>query len=323
VQFKVTDDESGQRLDVVLTKRTGLKRAQVTLRISSNDVRINGSLPNKPGQRVRSQDLIEITIPPPPPSTAVPEDIPLRIVHEDDDLVVINKPAEMPVHPSPGHHSGTLVNALVHRYGQLAPESQPSGDGPRPGIVHRLDKDTTGLIVVARTESARDSLSQQFSQRTAGRRYLAIIHGPRLEDHGTWETFHGRHPKDRKRFSSRVREGRTAVTHWTVLARAKHVALIECRLETGRTHQIRVHCSDHGHPIVGDSQYGGNRPISGPLGIPFRKLTHQALHAYQLTLTHPKTEREQTFRAWPGGAMLEAIEQTFGPLDSLLDDEHL
>ena len=323
MQFKVTADEDGQRLDVVLTQRTQIKRAQVTLRIAANDVLINGSVPSKPGQKVRHNDRIEITIPPPPPSKAVPEDIPLRIVHEDEHLVVIHKPARMPVHPSPGHHSGTLVNALVFRYGNLAPEIQQSEDGPRPGIVHRLDMDTTGLIVVARTTEARDNLMKQFADRTAGRRYLAIVHGPRLEDEGTWNTLHGRHPRNRKRFSSRVREGRTAITHWTVLSRAKHVALIECRLQTGRTHQIRVHCSDHGHPIVSDAQYGGNRPIPGTLGIPFRKIKHQALHAYQLQFNHPQNGELCTFQSVPEQPMLHAIQETFGPLETLLSLEHV
>jgi len=318
VQLVVNPDEVGCRLDRYLTERTALSRSQIGLRIRAGDVTINDQPPTKVGHRLQAGDVVSLTIPPPAPSTAIPEDIPLTIVFEDEHLVVIHKPAGMVVHPSPGHHSGTLVNALVHRYGTLAPEATAPMDGPRPGIVHRLDRDTTGLIVVARSVAARDHLSKQFSERSASRRYLAIVHGPRLNDKGTFDTLHGRHHKDRKRFSSKVPKGRQAITHWTVLARANHVALVECALQTGRTHQIRVHFFDHGHPIVGDSTYGGSHRVPGPQGQVLSKLTHQALHAYRLTLTHPITNEEMTFQALPTGAMADAIEHVFGTMDELL-----
>ncbi len=303
---------AGQRLDQFLAGVSGLSRSQITQRIRLDDVRVDGRPPKKAGQKVSSGERIEVTIPPPPSSTAIPEAIPLDIVYEDKHLLVVNKTADMVVHPSPGHESGTLVNALLGRYRELAPDTGTEDGRPRPGIVHRLDRGTSGLLVVARDVGARDGLSAQIAARTVVRRYLAIAHGPNLADEGTFDTLHGRHPRDRKRFSSRVRTGRRAVTHWRVRARGRTVALVECRLETGRTHQIRVHFADHGHPLVGDGAYAGRRRAPGSEGASLKTLCRQALHAWELGFKHPVSGETLTFRVAPPADMVRPIEAVFG-----------
>ena len=301
-----------QRLDHFLTEMSGLSRSQIALRYRHGDIEIDGRRPQKSGERLRSGQLVTISVPPPPPSEARPQAIPLDIVYEDEHLVILDKAADMVVHPSPGHDDGTLVNALLHRFGTLAPDLGTEDGLPRPGIVHRLDRGTSGLMVVARTAAARDGLQILIADRHVTRRYLAVVHGPRLADSGTFDTLHGRHPNDRKRFTTRVGEGKNAITHWVVLARSRSLALVECRLKTGRTHQIRVHFADDGHPLAGDTVYGGSRRLPGAEGAVIGTLTRQALHAWKLAFRHPITGAALAFRRLPPPDLLDVITRVFG-----------
>ena len=312
MELRVSIDAAGERLDTWLAEAAGMSRSQIGLRIDAGDVLIEGRLPLKAGQKLRGGERISLVVPPPPPSEAAPEALPIDIVYEDAHLVVVNKAADMVVHPSPGHDRGTLVNALVHRYGTLAPDLGAEDGRPRPGIVHRLDRGTSGLLVVARDAPTRDALMAQIAARTVRRQYLAIVHGPKLEDAGTFRTLYGRHPTDRKRFTSRLAEGKVAVTHFSVIARARTVALVLCRLETGRTHQIRVHFADHGHPVAGDTLYGGDRRASGAEGHALAGLTRQALHAWRLAFVHPATGEAIAFEAPLPPDLAELVRSLFG-----------
>lgn len=312
VACEVSPELQGERLDRALTGLSGLSRSQIIQRVSAGDVTVNGVVVTKAGLKLRTGQKLALTVPPPPPSDAIPQDLPIDVIYEDEHILVVNKAADMVVHPSPGHDSGTLVNALVHRF-SLAPDLGTADGRPRPGIVHRLDRGTSGLLVVARTVAARDVLSDRIARRDDfSRRYLAIIFGPKLADTGTWDTLHGRDPKHRRRFSARVREGRRAITHWKVIARARSAALIECTLQTGRTHQIRVHAADAGHPIAGDTLYAGRRAGVGTEGIALRKLDRQALHAWELAFSHPITGVEMTLRAPPPPDLSGSISAVFG-----------
>jgi 23S rRNA pseudouridine1911/1915/1917 synthase len=239
--------------------------------------------PRKPAFRVRRGQAVEITVPPPAPSGLQPEPIPLDIVLEDADLLVVNKPAGLTVHPAPGHPSGTLVNALLSAVRDLA----GIGGELRPGIVHRLDKDTSGLLVVAKSDAAHRALAAQFKAHTAQRTYLAVVRGRLRRDEGTIAAALGRHPVRRTRIAV-VARGRHAVTHYTVLERFRDATLVACRLETGRTHQIRVHLAHAGHPLLGDPVYGRARAP---------EIGRQALHAARLEFTHPRTGRRVTCTA--------------------------
>lgn len=243
---------------------------------------VNGAACTSKKALVGQGDRIQITIPEAAPYELVPEDIALDILYEDDHLMMINKPAGMVVHPAPGHDSGTLVHALLSHCGD-----QLTGIGgvQRPGIVHRLDKNTTGVMVVAKTEAALRSLQGQIQRKTAQREYLGIVNGVPKGDQGTIDQPVGRHPKHRKKMAILPVEqgGREAVTHWRTLERLGNYTLVQFQLETGRTHQIRVHSSALGHPIVGDPDYGSGKS-------PGIKLPGQALHAFRLTLAHPVTQ---------------------------------
>jgi 23S rRNA pseudouridine1911/1915/1917 synthase len=244
--------------------------------------------------RPRAAQRIVVVPAPPPPSTAIPQPIAFGILYEDADLSVIDKPAGLVVHPAPGHPDGTLVNGLVHRYGaELAEGTAPE----RPGIVHRLDAWTSGVMVVARTERAKRALVAMFQAHDLERSYLAIARGA-PPDRVTLDTLHGRHPRDRKKFSSRVTRGKRAVTHLACLERLAGAALLRCTLETGRTHQIRVHCADHGYPLLGDPVYGG-RPKDGRLRRAGEALGRQALHAAVLGFAHPVTGAPMRFETEP------------------------
>jgi len=266
-------------------------RAQVKRWIEEERVAVDGRVVSKPAFKVRPGMQVVATPPPPAPLAAIAEDLPLTILHEDEDLVVIHKPAGVVVHPAAGHGSGTLVNALLGRYRTL-----PGEDPVRPGIVHRLDKDTSGVMVVTRSELARTALSRSFATHDIERVYLAIVIGappPR----GTFETTYGRHPTDRKRWSSRA-AGRRAVTHYRVLERLEGAVLVEARLETGRTHQVRVHFSDHGFGLLGDPLYG-RAPRSARLRRVAEALGRQALHATVLGFVHPRTGGTLRFEVAP------------------------
>ena len=270
------ESDDGKRLDAVLASRTALARAQVVAAIQSGGVSVDGETATKKSIKVSDGQCLTVVPPVPEVATAVPQDIPLAIVYEDDAVVVVDKPAGMVVHPAAGHRDGTLVNALLfHCEGRLS----SVGGVARPGIVHRLDKDTSGLMVCSKTDEAHTSLQAQFADHTVHRRYLALCartSGPGLQQTGAFRTRHGRHSSDRKRFTG-ARGDRRAVTHYEVEERFRDgTALVRCRLETGRTHQIRMHLSEAGSPILGDPIYGGRGVAGTPL------IGRAALHATTL-----------------------------------------
>lgn len=271
---------SGQRLDTYLAEQLPeLSRSRLQKLITEGHVQVNGQLRTAKKSPVQAGDWIAITLPPAEPLDLQPEAIPLDILYEDDALIVINKPAGMVVHPSAGHSSGTLVNALLAHCTTL-----PGINGvQRPGIVHRLDKDTTGAIVVAKTELALNHLQAQFKTKTARRSYMAVVCGAPKTESGTVNASIGRHPVDRQKQAivPEDKGGRPAVTHWAIKERLGNYTLLEFELETGRTHQIRVHTAHIGHPIVGDPIYGTGRKSIGV------NLPGQALHAWRLRLQHP------------------------------------
>src|SRR6267143_3394109 len=289
VLVRVEAGEAGMRLDQLLAARLpGLSRSRLQKLIEEGAVRVAG-VAAKASLRPRAGAEIEVRVPEPRPAALVPEDLRLPVLYQDDDLLVIDKPAGVAVHPGAGIHSGTIVHGLLHQVRGLA----GIGGELRPGIVHRLDKETSGCLVVAKTEPALRGLQAQFKSRRVEKRYLAIVHGAPA-DSGELDTLHGRHPVDRKRFSSRVREGRRAVTRWRVLARAAGAALLEVELLTGRTHQLRAHFADAGHPLLGDALYGGRKREArlrpdAPVRRASAALGRQALHAAVLGFTHPLT----------------------------------
>ena len=284
------------RLDKLLIERyPDFSRSRIEGLIKSGFVTVNGAKAEKAGMKVAESDAIEVEIPPPVPAIPEPEDIPLDVVYEDADMLVVNKAPGMVVHPAPGHFTGTLVNALLHH----CPDLSGIGGVARPGIVHRLDQDTSGLIVVAKSQRAMDSLVKAFASHTAiEKTYLAICHGrPRLES-GRIENLIGRHPVDRKRMAIVQRNGKNAITNWRVLTTQQDTAqsgfsCLECKIETGRTHQIRVHTASLGCPVIGDKQYGKSALDKRLTPIPLR----QMLHAWRLTLWHPVESRKMTFTA--------------------------
>lgn len=270
-----------ERLDKVLLGRyPDFSRSRIEGLVKAGFVTVNGAVAEKAGLKVDATDEIAVTIPPPVPAVPEPEDIPLDIIFEDDDLLVVNKPAGLVVHPAPGHDTGTLVNALLHH----CPNLSGIGGVARPGIVHRLDQDTSGLLVVAKSQPAMVGLARAFaSHRDIEKTYLAVCHGaPRLEA-GRIENLIGRHPVDRKRMAIVERNGKTAITNWKVLGRTSKTAFVECRIETGRTHQIRVHLASLGCPVIGDRVYGRPALDRQLEPVPLR----QMLHAWKLVLWHP------------------------------------
>jgi 23S rRNA pseudouridine1911/1915/1917 synthase len=275
---------SCDRLDRYLAEQlSDLSRARLQKLIAEGQVQINGSICTSKKEGVDLGDLIAITIPEAEPLDIIPENIPLDILYEDESLIILNKPAGIVVHPSSGHKNGTLVNALLYHCPNL-----PGINGiQRPGIVHRLDKDTTGAIAIAKTESAMLSLQAQFKVKTARRTYLAVVQGSPPADSGTVDQPVGRHPIDRQKMGivPEERGGRRAVTHWQVQERMSGYTLVQFDLETGRTHQIRVHAAHIGLPVVGDQTYGNAAKVKV-------KLPGQALHAWKLHLIHPVTQAD-------------------------------
>lgn len=244
-------------------------------------------------QRVRGGEQIELTIPAPIPAEPLPQELPLRVLYEDRDLLVLDKAAGMVVHPGAGHEDGTLVNALLHHVTDLG----GVGGTLRPGIVHRLDKDTSGCLVVAKHERSLLALQTAFKSRTIDKRYLALVHGNPPQT-ARIETLYGRHPVHRQRFSGRVKEGKSALTEFTVQERFAAAALVEVLLHTGRTHQIRVHLSEAGHPLLCDELYGAKGKARTPeVAEAEALLGRQALHAWKLSFPHPVTEKPLTFEA--------------------------
>lgn len=256
----------------------GLSRSYAAGLIAEGRVTVNGKIV-KSSYKVMDGDDVAIDLPEAEQLAVEPENIPLDVVYEDDDVIVVNKPKGMVVHPAPGHYTGTLVNALMYHCG----DSLSGINGVlRPGIVHRIDKDTTGLIVACKNNKAHESLSEQFEKHTQVRRYRAIVHGVIKDDTGTITGSIARHPVDRKKMTVDNLKGRDAVTHFKVLDRFKDYTYVECELETGRTHQIRVHFKSINHPVLGDEVYG-------PAKCPIKNLQGQCLHAYLLGFVHPST----------------------------------
>ncbi len=299
-RFEVDPVIVGERLDAAIAAReTSLSRAQARRLVDAELVRVSGQRV-KPSHRLREGELVEGTIPPPKPDMLEAEAIPLDIVFEDDDLIVVNKPAGMVVHPAVGHATGTLVHALLHHCGELS----NVGGLQRPGIVHRIDKDTSGLLVASKNDLVHRSLGAQFKAHSIEREYLALVCGlPKLE-RGTVNAMIGRHPTDRKRFSTNAKQGKDAVTHWAVEKRfeAERLALLRVKLETGRTHQIRVHLASIDLPVAGDPTYGGGRKLSRALG-----LERQALHATVLGFEHPTRKEHMRFEASLPNDLVQAI----------------
>ncbi len=292
IRFKVNHDQNGQRLDLFLTQTdTSLSRSQVKRLVEEGDVLVNGQAP-KVSQRLKEGDTVSYKIRPAKEAIAVAQDIPLNIIYEDDAVIVVNKPAGMVVHPAPGNPDNTLVNALLFHCKNL------SGIGGviRPGIVHRLDKDTSGLIVAAKTDEAHRSLSAQFESHDVHKTYQALVWGDVKGSTGEIVLPVGRHATNRKKMSTKSRRGKDALTLWKVRERYGVATLLDVEIKTGRTHQIRVHLSERGYPVIGDEVYGIVSKIRAikDLGLKtkLKALNRQALHAVKLSFIHPlKCER--------------------------------
>jgi 23S rRNA pseudouridine1911/1915/1917 synthase len=302
---KITVEPSagGERIDIFLAGKTGITRSQIQKLIEQGNVFVNDKSVNQ-NYRIRTNDLISLSIPEKQDEGLIPENIPVDIFYKDEHIVVVNKPAGMVVYPAAGHSQGTLMNALAYHCDKLAAIGGPL----RPGVVHRLDKDTSGLMVVALDDVAYYNLADQFKQRTINRRYLALIYGNFKEDAGEIALMIGRSESDRKKMSTSVRRGKEAVTGWKVLKRFNHAALIEAKLGTGRTHQIRVHFASIGHPVLGDRTYGKKIEVEvkAQKKIMFPR---QMLHAERLGFIHPITGKHLEFSSPLPEDMAEKIEE--------------
>jgi len=276
----------GQRLDVILADVAGISRAQARRWIEAERVRVNDKA-CRPAQKVHPGDCLEADPPEAIPCELLPEAIPLDVLHEDEDLIVINKPAGMVMHPAPGHHTGTLVHALLHHCKDLA----GIGGVERPGIVHRLDRGTSGVVVCAKNDAAHEHLAKQFHDHSIGRVYFALVRSCPGADRGRIDRAIGRHPRDRKKMSVRTHSGRSAITNWKIKQRfpKQQFSWVEVRPETGRTHQIRVHLSSAGMPLLGDPVYG-RRQSKGK-----SRLDRPALHAAELGFDHPRSGERMRF----------------------------
>jgi 23S rRNA pseudouridine1911/1915/1917 synthase len=310
--------EAGERLDHALVDRLPeLTRSAIQRLIDEGHIQVDGR-PVKSGHKLRPGERVRVVIPPARPTDLTPEPIPLDILFEDADLLVLNKTRGLVVHPAPGHGSGTLVHAVLAHAGD---ELSGIGGEERPGIVHRLDRDTSGLMVVAKSDRAHESLQRQIQSRTAERRYLAVVRGAPKFERAEVDACIGRHPVDRKRMavlpSSARPAPRPALTELRVLERFPGFALLEARLQTGRTHQIRVHCAYIGHPVIGDPLYGPrlrDPHIPPAVRRAIDSLQGQALHAYSLSFDHPVSGERLTFTAPPPAdmqAVLDALDSRF------------
>ena len=273
----------GRRLDVFLSEQSGLTRSRVATLMEEGHVTVDGQAVTKAGLKAKAGQRVTLTVPAPKPAVPEAQDIPLTILYQDADLAVVVKPCGMVVHPAAGNEDGTLVNALLHHLDSLG----GIGGELRPGIVHRLDKDTSGLLLVAKNDAAQLALSEQLSGRKMEKHYRALVEGNLSQDEGRIEAAIARSKKDRKKMAVDP-EGREAITEWTVLARGRGVTLLDVHILTGRTHQIRVHMKHIGHPVCGDPIYGS------PKGT---KVSRLMLHAYSLAFTHPRTGERMMFTA--------------------------
>jgi 23S rRNA pseudouridine1911/1915/1917 synthase len=295
ITLVVPEEAAGLRLDRFLAGAgQGWSRSQVTRWIGEGHVRRNGG-PGKPAQLLQPGDVVEVEPPPPTPSELVPQEIPLDVLYEDEHIIAINKPAGLVIHPAAGNPDGTLVNALLAHCRDLS----GVGGVERPGIVHRLDKDTSGVLVAAKSDAAHRALSLAFRWRTTDKRYLAVVYGTFPGEEGVVDAPIARHPEERKRMAV-VQSGRAARTLYRVRERFAGCALVECRLVTGRTHQVRVHMAHIGHALVGDPVYSGRqwRTVADPeAAAACRVFPRQALHAWRLTVAHPASGEPMTFEA--------------------------
>ena len=306
--FTVTEPDAGHRLDTVVVEHLPtLSRSHASRLIRSGHITVN-RLIKKPGYITRPGDVVRSEIPAPESVTCKPEEIPLSILHEDRDVIVLNKPPGLVVHPGAGHKNRTLANALLFH----CPDLEGLGDGIRPGIVHRLDKETSGCIVVAKTDLAYKSLCRQFKMREVRKVYLALVYGEVKKPSGVIKLPIGRHPTDRKKMSTQSRRSRPTETRWKIKEGFSGVTLLEVDLKTGRTHQVRVHCAAMGHTVVGDAKYGKkgrwkrvpSRQTREVLGT----VRRQMLHAWQLTFFHPKTEQLISFESPPAEDMASVLD---------------
>jgi 23S rRNA pseudouridine1911/1915/1917 synthase len=295
--FTATESEAGHRLDTVIVARLPtLSRSRVSRLIRAGHITVNGLI-KKPGYLIRPGDVVRCEIPSREPITCRPEAIPLSVLYEDGDVIVLNKPPGLVVHPGAGHKSRTLVNALLFH----CPDLEGIGGDLRPGLVHRLDKDTSGTLVVAKNALALESLTDQFKKRAVQKQYLALVYGDMKASAGVIDLPIGRHPTDRKKMSTESRRSRSTETRWKIKEAFSGVTLLQIDLKTGRTHQIRVHCAAIGHAVVGDAKYGGNRRWkelpSQDLRNILKSVRRQMLHAWHLTFMHPRTEKLMSFES--------------------------
>ena len=306
------DADHNRRLDAIVAAHLPDCSRSLAANLIGNHKILVDNQPKKPGYRVKFGEQIHGRIPAPVAVEYKPESIPLDILYQDSDVVVLNKPAGLVVHPAPGHASGTLVNALLHH----CPDLGGIGGEIRPGIVHRLDKDTSGTMVVAKNAAALEALAKQFKDRTVRKTYLALVYGELKKDAGTIDLPIGRHPVHRKQMSTTTRKGRQAETVWQVREQFPGIALLELTLKTGRTHQIRVHCAAMGRPVVGDPIYRNrkllkkndklSKAIPSPLADQLQTIPRQMLHAWRLGFVHPQTGHGMSFES-PIPADMQAL----------------
>jgi 23S rRNA pseudouridine1911/1915/1917 synthase len=305
VTHTVTEKHVSKRLDIFIAHyEPRISRNRIQTLIREGLALVNGK-PEKPGYKVKLGEKVTLELPERPVHDVLPEPIPLNVIYEDPHIIVLNKPPDLVVHPAPGNYTGTLVNALLYHYGSLPSSGGEGGGRERAGIVHRLDKDTSGVMVVARTQEALRSLSTQFRNRVVRKRYLALVAGVIKKGSGAIEVGLGRHVKERKKISVHTHKAREAITGYIVKERYRNATLVEVEIKTGRTHQIRVHMAHIGHPVLGDRVYGGTKASKpGELLI-----ARQMLHAESLSLLHPETGHPMTFIAPPPADMVEIIEK--------------
>ncbi len=304
--FTASEEEASKRLDIFLTgKLKGLTRSGIKKLFNEDNILVNGR-PAKAGHKIRLNDSVSVMVPAPAPLTLQPEEMPLDILYEDDDVIVVNKGSGIAVHPGAGRTTGTLVNAIVAHTKNVS----IIGGELRPGIVHRLDKDTTGVLVIAKTDLSYVSLSKQFKDHTTERKYLALVWGSFKDDEGAIDIPLGRDVTHRKKISARTKKSRAALTHYRVLRSYPRMTLLELTPRTGRTHQIRVHLSAINHPVVGDQVYGRKKVAQGlpkALDGALKKVKRQLLHARKLGFIHPRKESYMEFTAEPPRDMDEIL----------------
>ena len=297
LRFTVAESEAGHRLDAVLAARLPtLSRSRASRLIRAGHVTVSGHI-RKPGYLAKPGDVVRTEVPSQEPVICQPEPIPLSVLYEDQDVIVLNKPPGLVVHPGAGHKGGTLVNALLFH----CPRLEGIGDQARPGIVHRLDKETSGTMVAAKSSLAYEGLSRQFKMRDVRKIYLALVYGKVAKTAGVIDLPIGRHPKHRKKMSVKSRQGRPTETRWEIKDAFAEVTLLAVDLRTGRTHQVRVHCAAMGHPVVGDATYGRKRRwqkvLSGRTREALQTARRQMLHAWQLNFVHPRTGQMMHFES--------------------------